>query len=198
MLSEGFHKVPAGHIATTVTYLEMTAPPGPRAAPGDHDIRRVMAPEVAWYRDLFLRVGGMPWLWTSRMVMPDGELEAIIQAPGVEVYALFDGDRAVGLTELDLRDDGICELAFFGLAPEAIGTGAGRAMMNRAVTRAFEGGTRRLTVHTCTLDSPQALRFYRRSGFVPIRTEVEVFADPRLSGQMPREAGPNIPIIEAG
>ena len=32
MLEEGFHKVPLGHVATVVTYLEMTSPAALRPA----------------------------------------------------------------------------------------------------------------------------------------------------------------------
>jgi hypothetical protein len=51
-------------------------------------------------------------------------------------------------------------------------------------------------VHTCTLDSPDALPFYIRSGFVPFARQVEVYADPRVAGVLPREAAPQVPLLE--
>jgi ribosomal protein S18 acetylase RimI-like enzyme len=51
-------------------------------------------------------------------------------------------------------------------------------------------------VHSCTLDSPQALGFYRRAGFVPYAREVEIFADPRIAGVLPRDAAPHVPLLE--
>jgi len=53
----------------------------------------------------------------------------------------------------------------------------------------------RLTVHTCTLDSPAALPFYLRSGFRAVRRAVEVAPDPRLDGTLPPEAGSQAPIL---
>jgi hypothetical protein len=50
-------------------------------------------------------------------------------------------------------------------------------------------------VHTCTLDGPTALNFYIRSGFVPYQRQVETFSDPRLTGLIPRDAAPQIPLI---
>ena len=50
-------------------------------------------------------------------------------------------------------------------------------------------------LHTCTLDHPQALTFYQRSGFTPYRREVEVADDPRLIGKAPRHAAAHVPII---
>ena len=93
------------------------------------------------------------------------------------------------MLELDFRDPGACELAFFGLTAAMQRRGVGRAMMRVAVDRAFAKPIERLLVHTCTLDSPAALPFYLRSGFRAVRREVEIFADPRLGGLLPRRRG---------
>lgn len=198
MLADGFHDVPPGKVATVVTHLEMTAQVAPRPVPEPEGITldRVRNPDLDWYRDLFQRVGGQDWLWFSRLNMTDAELSAILTATEVELYALMAGDHSAGLVELDFRGRDACELAFFGVTPDLIGAGAGRFMMNHAITRAWARPIRRFTVHTCTLDSPAALPFYRRSGFVPIRQQVEIADDPRLVGKLPRDAGRHIPIFE--
>ena len=92
------------------------------------------------------------------------------------------GPDTVGLLELDFRQDGACELTFFGVVPEAIGIGAGRFLMNRAIERAWGRAPRigRFWVHTCTNDHPDALAFYIRSGFVPYARGVECYPDPRI------------------
>ena len=69
--------------------------------------------------------------------MNDGELAAIIHAPGVEVYALVVDGRDEGLLELDFREPGQCELVYFGVTASLIGTGAARFLMNRALERAW-------------------------------------------------------------
>jgi hypothetical protein len=51
-------------------------------------------------------------------------------------------------------------------------------------------------VHTCTLDHPSALGFYRAQGFTPFARAVETFADPRLSGHLAESAAPHVPIIK--
>lgn len=135
-------------------------------------------------------------MWVSRLVMPDEELAAIVTDPRVEVYALTNGARRIGLLELDFRKEGECELAFFGLAPEAIGAGAGRLLMNAAIERAWSQPIRRFWVHTCHFDSPAALPFYQRSGFKPYAFMVEVCDDPRLTGKMRRDAAAHVPLIE--
>lgn len=198
MLDNGCHDVAPGKLATIVTYLEMREPAAlrPVRVPEGVALHHVVSPGLDWYRDLFTRVGGHDWLWFSRLMMSDDELMAILSDPGVEVYALEKDGRAEGLLELDFRQDGDCELAFFGLTARLIGSGAGRYMMNEAIGRAWSHPIRRFHVHTCTLDHPSALGFYRRSGFVPVRQQVEIADDPRLTGLMPPTAGPHVPIIK--
>jgi GNAT superfamily N-acetyltransferase len=128
--------------------------------------------------------------------MADGELRAILDDPLVEIYALGRDGIDVGLLELDFREAGQCELAFFGLTKDALGQGMGRTLMNEAIERAWSRNISRFWVHTCTLDGPSALDFYRRSGFVPYALMVEVQADPRLTGAMPRSCAPHVPLIE--
>src|SRR5262249_47050288 len=97
--------------------------------------------------------------------------------------------------ELDFRCDGECELAFLGVAPKQVGTGAGRWLINRAIELAWSRPIRRFWVHTCTLDHPQASAFYIRSGFSPFRQQIEINDDPRLDGTLPRHAAPQVPIF---
>ncbi|WP_179380166.1 GNAT family N-acetyltransferase [Jannaschia marina] len=196
-MESGFHPIPPGKVAAIVTHLEMVAPPPARDAtwPEGVTLRPVERPNADWYRDLFHRVGAQDWLWFSRLRMDDAALAAILHDPAVEVHAVERAGRAEGLLELDFRDDESCELAFFGLTPEVQGLGLGRAMMATAIARAFAKPIIRLHVHTCTFDSPVALPFYIRSGFRPIRREVEVVDDPRLDGTLPEEAAPHVPVI---
>ena len=45
------------------------------------------------------------------------------------------------------------------------------------------------------LDHPSALGFYRAQGFVPFARAVETFPDPRLTGHLPRDAAPHVPLL---
>jgi GNAT superfamily N-acetyltransferase len=188
--------VAPGKIAAIVTALEMTAPPVRRPVPASDrfSVRRVDRPLLAWYRDLFRRVGA-PWLWFSRLRLNDAALAAIVHDPAVEISALVADGRDEGLLELDFRVPGEVELAFFGVTPGLVGQGAGRVLMDAALGRAWSSGPRRVWVHTCTLDHPAALSFYRRSGFVPYRVQVEIDDDPRLDGTLPDDAAPQVPVI---
>jgi len=197
MLPNGYSDVPEGKLAAVVTCLEMLEKPAPRAGHADSawQLRHVATPDWQWYRELFGRVG-TEWLWFSRLAMPRAELEAILQRPAVEVYAFTVAGHDEGLLELDFQTAGECELAFYGLTAAVQGRGAGRWLMNRAIERAWAHPIRRFWVHTCSLDHPGALPFYLRSGFRAYARRIEVADDPRLTGLVPRSAGPHIPIIE--
>ncbi|MCG7391980.1 GNAT family N-acetyltransferase [Microvirga sp. ACRRW] len=192
---DGYTDLPPGKIASIVTYLEMRSPPpsSPMEAQGDWSLQP-LGNDRDRYRTLYRRIGE-PWLWFSRVVMPDEELAGILSNPKVEAYALNDGQNDIGLLELDFRSGGEVELAFLGLVPGIIGKGAGRFLMSEAIRRAFAQPIDRFFVHTCSLDHPAALAFYIRSGFTPYRRAIEVADDPRLQGLLPRECAPQVPVL---
>ncbi|MEP2028494.1 MAG: GNAT family N-acetyltransferase [Paracoccaceae bacterium] len=198
MLGDGYHDIPLGKLAAVVTYLEMTSPAPLRPAPeiAGTEIRRVNTPNVDWYRDLFSRVGTREWLWLSRMDLSKIALAEILNDSKVKCYAMRYQGRDEALLELDFRQPQACEIAFFGTTRTLIGTGAGRMLMNQAIQTAWSEPIERLHVHTCTLDHPSALAFYQRSGFVPVRQQIEIADDPRADGTMSRDAGPHIPIFK--
>ena len=98
-------------------------------------------------------------------------------------------------SELDRRVESEVEIVYFGLVDEAVGTGMGRALMNQALALAWSTAPRRVWLHTCTLDHPGAVAFYRRSGFRPYRSAIEVAPDPRLTGGLPPDSFPDVPLM---
>ena len=139
MLSDGYHAVPRGKVATVVTHLETRARPETREVPAPEGWRltRIQTPTVPWYRALYQAVGA-DWLWFGRMKLPDAEIDAVLSDGDVHVYALQRDGVDGALMELDFRTEGECELVYFGLIPALIGTGAGRFLMNAAIDAAQE------------------------------------------------------------
>lgn len=186
-----------GEIGTIVTSLEMRKRPALRALPAsDLQLERWPNPSADKYRALYRRIGE-PWLWFSRLTLDNAELGRIIHDPRVRIWAVID-KRGIelGIVELDFRETGQCEIAFFGLVPELGGMGHGKWLMAMALQFGWsEPDVERLWVHTCTLDAPGALNFYIKAGFVPYQRQIETFADPRLTGLIPPDAAPQIPVI---
>lgn len=198
LLAIGYHPLPPGHLANVVTCLEMAEKPPLRPAPeiAGLSLERLGAADTDRFRALF-RAVGQDIMWFSRLIMAEDKLAAIIGDPKVQSCALVRDGLDIGLLELDFREEGQCELSFFGLVPAAIGSGAGRWLMNEALQRAWDQPIARLWVHTCTFDHPNALGFYQRSGFRPYQVMVEVHSDPRLTGHLPREASPQVPVMSS-
>jgi GNAT superfamily N-acetyltransferase len=192
----GLIPVPDGEVATIVTSLEMRRRPPLRPLPSSPlRLIRWERPAPDKYRALFRRVGAR-WLWFSRLAMTDEALTAIVHDPAVHVLAVL--DRAgveVGMLELDFRQAGACELSYVALVPELAGKGLGRWLMAEALMRAWVPGVERVWVHTCTLDHPHALGFYRAQGFVATARTVETFPDPRLTGLLPADCAPQVPLL---
>jgi GNAT superfamily N-acetyltransferase len=202
-LADGYTDIPMGRIAAIATTLEMRAQPMQRPLPPLQQglrIRRVEHPGLDWYRELFRRIGE-PWLWHSRLRLADAALGAILEDDNVMIWALSAVDPGgelvsdEGLLELDFRNAGACELAFFGLTHSRTGAGLGRHLMAHAIGEAWRRPIERFWVHTCTLDHPAALGFYIRSGFNPVRRQIEIAMDPRLDGTLSPHAAPEVPIL---
>ncbi|WP_290691447.1 MULTISPECIES: GNAT family N-acetyltransferase [unclassified Haematobacter] len=196
-LEDGYTPVPKGKLATVVTWLEMTSPP-PVASPDwpqGVTFQKIAPPAPAEYRTLF-RAIGENLLWVSRLKMPDETLAATLSHPEVELFHLLRDGVPIGLVELNFRTPGVCELAFFGLVEGETGRGLGKPMMRAALTAAWSRPVSKVWLHTCHFDHPSALAFYQRMGFRPVEMRVEVLDDPRLSGLLPREAAPQVPLID--
>jgi GNAT superfamily N-acetyltransferase len=90
--------------------------------------------------------------------------------------------------ELVPRPGGEVEITCFGLLPAFIGQGIGGHLLATVTARAWDlagrrpdlEATRRVWLHTCSLDGPAALRTYRSRGFRPYDTRTEVEPVPDL------------------
>src|SRR5258707_426474 len=107
-----------GRLAITITYLELARANWTRRGQPptiDVTVTQVPSPSVAYYRELYDRVG-RPWLWFERRLLADAALADLLAQQGHEIHvARHDGDL-VGYFEL--QDD---EISFFGLTPGYIG-----------------------------------------------------------------------------
>lgn len=196
-LPPGFSLVPPGKLASAVTCLEMRDRPLPAVADDASglSLQRLDASDLQAYRRLFRSVGE-DWLWSSRLAITDEALRAVVRNPKVEIYVLSDGGHQIGMLELDFREPGECELVFLGVVKPAIGRGGGSFLMRQALALAWAHPIRRFWLHTCHLDHPKALAFYQRFGLRPYAFWVEVFDDPRITGELPRTVAPHVPILD--
>jgi len=162
-------------IAYTVTFLEMAErPSGPYPPlPAGPAISLIHAekPPLAYFFHLYDSVGA-EYEWVDRHEDDPAELLAWLHDDGIALYTmLFDGWPG-GFFVLDWRAEGVCDLAYFGLVPEAMGRGLGKWLLGEAIRAAWDrDGVAKMTLNTNSLDHPKALPNYQKLGFTPVGRE---------------------------
>lgn len=160
-------------VAVTRTYLQMTSPGEHRPAFSDDArlrVERLTPCPVPLYRRLYADVGSA-YHWIDRLGWRDDEISAHLANPDISVWVLYQGSNLAGYFELKRTGDGAVEIAYFGLLPGFCRRGLGKHLLSSAVEQAWQGATRRVWLHTCTLDDPAALPNYLKRGFTIFRHE---------------------------
>jgi GNAT superfamily N-acetyltransferase len=170
----------AGPLITT--YLEMRSPGQlrPKRADARFHVQELKRRDWRFNRDMYLRVGEQ-WDWSDKRPWTDQQWKDYATAPELETFAAYYDDALAGYYELRRRESGPdgenqgVEIAYFGLLPEFIGRGLGGALLTSAIEQAWSrcGGiaSKRVWVHTCNRDHPQALANYQARGLVVYRVE---------------------------
>jgi GNAT superfamily N-acetyltransferase len=166
----------------TRTYLQLSDPARFLPAFGhfaDFVVRRVTRPDPALYRFCY-RTVGEAYHWRDRWGWSDAAIAAHLAQPEISLYVADRDGRFAGWYELrQVPEDASVEIAYFGLAPDAIGKGLGKHLLSCAVRDAWALGATRVWLHTCTLDHPHARPNYEKRGFVAYKTEAYEVAEPR-------------------
>lgn len=160
-------------IAITRWHLAMDAPDDLRPAPppaAATTITRVGLPAPELGRFFYTAVGWR-WRWVDRLDWRWDDWRRLQTGAGYEFWAMWLHGAPAGYYELDRRTDGTTEILLFGLLPAFIGRGLGGHLLTHAVHRAWQEGTRRVVLTTCSLDHPAARAAYLARGFRLERTE---------------------------
>ena len=160
-------------VSYTITWLEMRQrpaygyPPAPVGKPAA--LLRAEAPPVWFFLGLYDAVG-RHHAWEDMHAETEEDLAAWLSDSRTALYTLMRAGWPHGFFLLDNRPPDVCDLSYFGLVPEAVGTGLGRFLLESAVNMGWDRpGVQRMTVNTSSLDHPRALGLYQRAGFVPYR-----------------------------
>jgi len=158
-----------------ITYLEMSAPPSfpTPPVPGTTPTMLIKAtkPPVSYFLSLYDAVG-RDYEWQDMHQSAPEDLDAMISNPDMSLYTMIRSGWTHGFFLLDWREAGRCDLAYFGLVPQAVGQGLSGWLLKSAILEGWrDTEITRMTVNTCTLDHPRALAQYQRHGFAPIHQE---------------------------
>ncbi|MEU8185413.1 GNAT family N-acetyltransferase [Micromonospora sp. NPDC049044] len=122
---------------------------------------------------------GAPYGWRSASRTDDEWQELLRCHPLRQYWFLTLNDEAVGVANMEPQRDGDVEITTFGLLPEYVGKGLGGHALTLTIRQAWDTAAvgspavRRVWLHTCSFDHPNALRNYQRRGLTVYRTEVE-------------------------
>ncbi|MHC0429045.1 GNAT family N-acetyltransferase [Streptomyces sp. O3] len=180
------------NITVTTWYLEQTAPADlrPAAEPeGDVRIVRAEVPSPEFSRFLYTAVGG-DIHWTDRLSLTYDQWRAYLERAGIETWVAYEKGTPAGFIELAAQDDGVVEIAYFGLLPVFRGRRIGGHLLSYGVARAWDlaerwpgrTATKRVWVHTCSKDGQHAMDNYLRRGFRLFDTTVEEEPDVATPG----------------
>ena len=162
-------------VSYSITWLEMQERPSfdwPHLPLGSTaSLLKAKAPPNWYFLALYDAVG-RDYAWEDLFEWEEGRLKNWLQASGMALYSLVEDGFPHGFFMLDDQDDGVVDLAYFGMVPEAVGKALGGYLLKTAILTAWDvPGCKTLTVNTCTLDHPRALALYQKNGFTPVRRE---------------------------
>lgn len=163
-------------------YLEMTAPADllpSRSTRSDLLLAHVGQPMPELNRFLYTAVGG-DWYWTDRLPWTYRQWHGYLNRPELETWVLSASGVPAGYFELEMQSGHNVEVAYFGVLPAFIGQGLGGHLLTAAVERAWTMGAKRVWLHTCSLDHPNALKHYCARGFRIYKKEVTPKEEPDL------------------
>ena len=120
----------------------------------------------------FYKQVGKKHRWIDRLSWSDEKWINYISNKNLETYIICETEELVGFFELlhnpELQET---EISYFGLLEEYIGKGIGGYALSEAIKKSFEKNIRRVWLHTCTLDHPNALKNYIARGMTVFKKE---------------------------
>ena len=121
----------------------------------------------------FYKEIGKKHSWTDRLVWDDKKWIDYLENSGVNTYILKHNKDFIGYFEQIFDKDKLdCEIAYFGILEEYIGKKLGGYFLSEAIKISFNIGSKRIWVHTCSLDHKNALQNYLSRGMKVFKSEI--------------------------
>ena len=110
--------------------------------------------------------------WMDRLVWDNLKWIRYLENQNVQTFILRFGEELVGYFEL-IKDKSKnnSEIAYFGILENFIGKKYGGYLLSKAIKKSFELNSKRVWVHTCTLDHKNDLKNYLRRGMKIFKKE---------------------------
>jgi GNAT superfamily N-acetyltransferase len=120
----------------------------------------------------FYKEIGKKHSWIDRLTWNDKNWIDYLNTSGVFTYILKNKEDLVGYFEQNIYFKKFeCEIAYFGILEEYIGRKIGAYLLSEAIKKSFKTGSKRIWVHTCSLDHKHALENYLSRGMQVFKFE---------------------------
>ena len=120
----------------------------------------------------FYKEIGKKHRWIDKLVWSNQNWIEYLNKKVTNTYILKQKSELVGYFEQMFYQDKLdCEIAYFGILEEYIGKKFGGYLLSEAIKKSFELGSKRVWVHTCSLDHEHALKNYLSRGMKVFKDE---------------------------
>ena len=110
--------------------------------------------------------------WVDRLIWTDLNWIEYISSENLFTYILKEKNEIAGYFELLFNENNKeSEIAYFGILEEYFGKKFGGYLLSEAIKNSFILGSRRVWLHTCSLDHENALKNYLARGMKIFKTE---------------------------
>ena len=115
---------------------------------------------------------GKKYQWIDRLVWTDLNWIEYVSNKKLSTYVLKQKNEIAGYYELLFNEKNKeAEIAYFGILEEYFGKKLGGFLLSEAIKNSFILGSKRVWVHTCSLDNENALKNYLARGMKIFKTE---------------------------
>ena len=120
--------------------------------------------DPAFCKFLYQKIGE-DFHWKDRLFWSVEQWKNYLSSEKLKFYTAYVCDEPAGYYEyLNHSDKGEVELTYFGIFKKFFGKKLGGYLLSHALKNAWSHNPKRVWVHTCTLDHPNALRNYIARG----------------------------------
>jgi ribosomal protein S18 acetylase RimI-like enzyme len=138
---------------------------------GDYSLN-LLEPINFQLNKFFYKNIGKKHKWIDRLVWTEEQWIDYVSNKNVKTYVFKFKDDLAGFFELIFHGEKKeVEIAYFGLLEEFQNKKLGSYLLSQAIQKSFNGVTKRVWVHTCSLDHKNALKNYIARGMKIFKTE---------------------------
>ena len=121
----------------------------------------------------FYKQIGKKYQWVDRLVWSDATWQKYTANKNLKTYVLKENNNLIGYFELIYNNEAFdCEIAYFGILEEFFCKGYGGYLLSEAIKLGFQPDVKRVWVHTCSLDHPNAILNYKSRGMQVFKNEI--------------------------